>query len=51
MTGFCLIGDIRGDGVSRGLKWKGVDLTACGRHLIDPGFGTGSVALNAMGMG
>ena len=51
ITGFRLAGDIRGAGVYRALMLKSVDVTPYGRHLLDPGFGAGSVALQAIAGG
>lgn len=50
ITGFRLASDIRGAGVYRVLMLKGADVTPYGRRLLDPEFGAGSVAFQAMAM-
>jgi len=51
IQGFRLAGDIRGAGVYRALMLKGADVRAYGMRLLDPGFGAGSVAFDALRFG
>jgi NAD(P)H-nitrite reductase large subunit len=48
ITGFRLVGDIRGAGVYRELMLKQADVSAYGRRLLDPTFGFGAVVEAAM---
>lgn len=48
ITAFRLAGDIRGAGVYRRLMLKRVDVGRYGTRLLDPTFGAGTVALEAM---
>lgn len=48
ITAFRLAGDIRGAGVYRQLMLRGVDVGRYGHRLLDPTFGAGAVALEAL---
>lgn len=48
ITGFRLAGDIRGAGVYRALMLRHTDVRAHGTRLLDPNFGAGAVAIEAM---
>ena len=48
ITGFQLAGDIRGAGVYRRLMLTHTDVRGYGAHLLEPTFGTGTIALRAM---
>jgi len=48
ITGFQLAGDIRGAGVYRRLMLTHADVRGYGPHLLEPTFGAGAIAMQAM---
>jgi NAD(P)H-nitrite reductase large subunit len=48
LVGYQLAGDIRAAGILRSLMLQGADLKSLKHHLLDPNFGEGTIAWNAM---